>query len=64
MADYRLKLTQILREHGCRPVRNPASGHEIWYSPITNQSFPVTSKVPSRHYANLVLKQAGLAKQF
>ena len=34
------------------------------YSPITGRSFPVDSRIKSRHTANEVLKQAGLEKQF
>ena len=64
MADFRLQLTKILRQRGCRGVRNPPSGHEIWYSPIFDHTFPVKSPIRGRHYANLVLKQAGLPKEF
>jgi hypothetical protein len=38
--------------------------HEIWYSPITQRRFPVDGKILSRHTANAVLRQAGIAKQF
>jgi hypothetical protein len=38
--------------------------HEIWYSPITNHNFPVDSNIRSRHWANIVLKQAGIQKKF
>ena len=33
-------------------------------APITNRRFPVDSNIVSRHTANAVLKQAGIAKQF
>ena len=33
-------------------------------SPHSNRSFPVDSKIKSRHSANEVLKQAGLPKAF
>ena len=43
------ELKKILRKAGCRMDREGA-GHEIWYSPITGQRFPVgrhdTKEVP------------------
>ena len=33
-------------------------------SPITQRRFPVDRKILSRHTANAVLRQAGVAKQF
>jgi len=53
-----------LREHDCYHVRAGKGDHEIWHSPITNRHFTVDGKIKSRHTANGVLKQAGLAKQF
>lgn len=53
-----------LIDNGCRFVRHGKGDHDIWFSPISNQSFPVDSKIPSRHWANGVLKQAGLPKKF
>jgi predicted RNA binding protein YcfA (HicA-like mRNA interferase family) len=64
MADYAPEVKKILREHGCHFVRQGKGDHEFWYSPITNRSFPVDSKILSRHTANGVLKQAGIAKAF
>lgn len=64
MATDTPKLKEILRDHG-RSYERPGRGdHEIWYSPITNRRFPVDEKILSRHTANSVLKQAGIAKQF
>jgi len=37
---------------------------KIWYSPVTQRRFPVDGKILSRHTANAVLRQAGIAKQF
>jgi hypothetical protein len=58
------ELKKLLREAGCRFARNGKGDHEIWFSPLTNQHFPVDSKILSRHTANGVLKQAGLPKKF
>jgi hypothetical protein len=64
MASYTLKLKEILRGYGCYFERPGKGDHEIWYSPITQRRFPVDQTILSRHTANAVLKQAGIAKQF
>lgn len=64
MADYSAKLKEILSANRCHFDRQGKGDHEIWYSPISDQKFPVDSKIKSRHTANAVLKQAGLEKQF
>jgi hypothetical protein len=64
MKSFTPELKQILREAGCWFVRHGKGDHEIWQSPITNQRFVVDSAIPSRHLANVVLKQAGLPKHF
>ena len=64
MADYSRQLKAILKEAGCRFVRQGKGDHEIWYSPITGRYFVVGGKILSRHTANGVLKQAGLPKAF
>jgi len=64
MADFALELKRILKAAGCYFVRQGKGDHEIWYSPITNVYFVVDQKIRSRHTANAVLKQAGLAKKF
>lgn len=64
MADYYKDLTGILRAAGCWKVREGKGSHEIWCSPINNQTFSVPRTSKSRHTANEVLRQAGLAKEF
>jgi len=64
MASFTPKLIEILRAHGCTLERPGRGDHEIWYSPITQRRFPVDHHIVSRHTANAVLKQAGIAKQF
>jgi hypothetical protein len=64
VAGFTADLKKILRAAGCSYVRPGKGDHEIWYSPISNQNFPVDSDIKSRHTANGVLKQAGLPKQF
>lgn len=64
MAEYEKKVREILKDKGCSFVRHGKGDHDIWYSPIVNKSFPVDSKIKSRHTANSVLKEAGIGKQF
>ena len=64
MTDFAPAVKDILRENGCEFVRKGKGDHEMWKSPISGKSFPVDSKVKSRHSANGILKQAGLPKQF
>jgi hypothetical protein len=64
MVSYTRKVKELLRAHGCYFERAGKGDHEIWFSPITHRRFPVDQKILSRHTANGVLKQAGIAKQF
>jgi predicted RNA binding protein YcfA (HicA-like mRNA interferase family) len=57
-------LRELLRAAGCVLVRQGKGGHEIWYSPKTKRNFPVPVGIASRHTANAILRQAGLAKAF
>jgi hypothetical protein len=60
MASYTDRVKEILLAHNCRYHRPGKGDHEIWYSPINNQKFPVDANIRSRHTANGVLKQAGI----
>jgi predicted RNA binding protein YcfA (HicA-like mRNA interferase family) len=62
VADFSRDVRRVLREAGCYLVRQGKGDHEIWYSPITNTTFPVHGKIVSRHSANCLLKDAGLSK--
>jgi predicted RNA binding protein YcfA (HicA-like mRNA interferase family) len=64
MASLYRELVAILRENGCKLVRQGKGSHEIWYSPLNNSHFTVPRSTNSRHTANEVLKQAGLPKAF
>lgn len=64
MADYAPQLKRLLKDADCTFHRQGKGDHELWYSPYTARYFPVDSKIKSRHTANGVLKQAGLAKAF
>jgi hypothetical protein len=64
MGDLRRDLTRLLTESGCEFVRQGRGDHEMWYSPISKRNFTLDAGINSRHMANVVLKQAGLPKQF
>jgi predicted RNA binding protein YcfA (HicA-like mRNA interferase family) len=57
-------LRDLLRGAGCFLVRQGKGSHEIWHSPITKRNFAVPVRIPSRHTANAILRQAGLPKAF
>jgi hypothetical protein len=64
MNEYGKAVRGILSEHGCTFVRHGKGDHDIWYSPINNCNVTVNGKMPNRHEANEVLKQAGIKKHF
>jgi len=57
------QLRLILLAHGCTFVRNGRGSHQIWHSPISEATFPVVVTIMSRHLANQILKQAGIAQR-
>lgn len=63
MADLYRILVAILRDNGCELVRSGKGSHEIWFSPISRRHVTVPRNTKSRHTANEVLKQAGIAKK-
>jgi len=60
---YHLIIEQLKR-HGCFFRRHGAGDHELWFSPITNRTFPVDRGCQSKHTANAVMKQAGINYKF
>jgi hypothetical protein len=64
MAEYEKKVRQMLTQHGCTFQRRGKGDHDIWYSPQVQKNFPVDGKIKSRHVANAIMKQAGIAHKF
>lgn len=64
MAEYEKLVRNKLKEEGCYFVRRGKGDHDIWFSPITNITFPVDGKIKSRHTANGIMKQAGIFYKF
>ena len=56
------ELKKLLKKNGCKQIRD-GDNHEIWYSPITKQQFPVprhNSKELPTGTEKIIMKQAGL----
>jgi hypothetical protein len=64
MAEYEKKVREKLSEYGCSFKRHGKGDHDMWYSPITRNSFPVDGEIKSRHMANVIMKQAGIDYYF
>jgi hypothetical protein len=64
VAEYEKKVRAKLSENGCTFLRHGKGDHDIWYSPITGRNITVDGKIPSRHTANTVMKQAGIDYHF
>jgi hypothetical protein len=64
LAQLKRQLVAILKDAGCYFVRNGKGDHKIWFSPVSNRKFALDAGITSVVMANVVLKQAGLPKQF
>jgi predicted RNA binding protein YcfA (HicA-like mRNA interferase family) len=64
MASWTADVKDALRSAGCYFERQGKGDHEIWFSPHSGKRFPVDNKILSRHTANEIMKQAGLAHRF
>lgn len=64
MSGFTDNVKAKLRDAGCNFDRQGKGDHEIWFSPITGKKFPVDQDIRSRHTANGIMKQAGIAHRF
>ncbi len=64
MTDYVKQLRDILREAGFEFLRHGKGSHDIWRNLMTGKSVAIPAKVPSRHFANKILKEVDLPKAF
>jgi predicted RNA binding protein YcfA (HicA-like mRNA interferase family) len=55
---------KLLSQAGWQFLRSGKGDHEIWLNPISGRKVTVDHTIKSRHTANAILKQAGLAKAF
>ena len=64
MAEYEKRVREILAQNGCTFVRRGKGDHDIWYSPLTQRSVTVDTRIKSRHTANAIMKQSGIHFRF
>lgn len=62
MNGWYSQVIAVLEQHGYRFLRNGKGAHEIWTNGSRNQV--VSKNMPSRHMANEIMKQAGIAHRF
>jgi len=58
---YNLVIVQLLA-HGYSFLRAGKGAHEIWTNGLRHQT--ISRNMPSRHTANVIMKQAGIAHRF
>lgn len=57
------ELKKLLKLHGCYEIATNVRGHDVWFSPLTNNKFRVPrhqSKEIAVGTAKSILKQAGI----
>ena len=64
MTDLSRELLDRLRQAGYEFVRHGKGSHDIWRNPATGKAVAILQKIPSRHFANKLLRDAGLPKAF
>ena len=64
MAEYEKIVRKFLMENDCKLVRHGKGDHDIWYSPLTKLPITVDGEIKSRHFANAIMKRAGIDHHF
>jgi predicted RNA binding protein YcfA (HicA-like mRNA interferase family) len=64
VTDFTRELLDLLRHAGFTFLRHGKGSHDIWRNPATGKSIAIPNKIPSRHFANKILRDAGLPKAF
>ena len=64
MTDFTKELLERLRQAGYEFVRHGKGSHDIWRNSATGKAVAIPHKIPSRHFANKLLKDAGLPRHF
>lgn len=62
MNGYYTQVAQQLRKHGFEIVRQGATAHQLWGN--GSRQVTVSTNCASRHMANVIMKQAGIAHRF
>jgi predicted RNA binding protein YcfA (HicA-like mRNA interferase family) len=53
-----------LEQAGFKFARHGKGSHDVWRNAKTGKSIPLPEKIPSRDFANRILKEAGIKKKF
>jgi predicted RNA binding protein YcfA (HicA-like mRNA interferase family) len=64
MTDYLKQVKTQLEQVGFEFVRHGKGSHDVWRNAKTGKSIPLPKKIPSRDFANRILKEAGISKKF
>ena len=64
MAEYEKRVRIILKQNGCRFLRHGKGDHDVWQNPASGRQAPVPVEIKSRHTANAIFKQLGIAYKF
>jgi predicted RNA binding protein YcfA (HicA-like mRNA interferase family) len=64
VTDFTRELLDLLQRAGFTFLRHGKGSHDMWRNPTTGKSVAIPHKIPSRHFANKLLKDAGLPKAF
>jgi len=64
VTDYVKQLRELLQKAGFEFLHHGKGSHDIWRNRMTGKSVAIPAMVPSRHFANKILKEVGLPKSF
>jgi predicted RNA binding protein YcfA (HicA-like mRNA interferase family) len=64
VTDFTRELLDRLRQAGYVFLRHGKGSHDIWRNPANGKSVAIPHRIPSRHFANKILRDAGLPKAF
>ncbi|MDR3342699.1 MAG: type II toxin-antitoxin system HicA family toxin [Treponema sp.] len=62
MAEYEKIIREILKQNGFSFHHHSKGSHDVWNKGIVKVT--VGGKIPSRHTANAIMKQAGIDHHF
>lgn len=62
MNGYYKLVVEMLKQHGYTFLRQGKGAHEIWSNGKRNQT--VSTNMPAREMANVIMKQAGINHKF
>jgi predicted RNA binding protein YcfA (HicA-like mRNA interferase family) len=64
MTDYLKQVKAELERADFEFARHGKGSHDVWRNTKTGKSIPLPKKIPSRDFANRILKEAGINKRF